>query len=245
MLIFFESLFNAAKDEDEIQFFTSFFPFYVQFRYNIISYTTDYEFLETLELIKQFSIPKDTTGLDYKTQARLMLFLYCHIIEADYVFMVIYNMIRTIIKEEYCAQITIINKRKEIEIIEFSSQKVDLILSKTKELDIGAHATFESLFDFKLRNAFNHSQYFLSEEGDLQVTAYESPSSKKFGKSGKYLYGFMEIKQFYEFSRIYIRSFIKCSEEIIKPYMNGEPHPTLYGPLKYNTDHNWVFEQKS
>jgi len=205
----FSNLFEKAKSKNETQFLTSFFPFYKQQGYNIISYIIDYEFTELLELIKTLHIPEDNNEIDNKTKSRIRLLIYCHIIEIDFVYMVIYNMLRTISCQKYSAQITITDINGKIKVLEYPYQKIELIIKESQKSNINFKEIFIEMFDGNLRNVFSHSQYFLHDTGGLEASNYLAPTSSKFMKSGKptYNYNIMgshPIYSLFEFKKLTI-----------------------------------------
>ncbi len=99
----FNSLFQGAKQENGAKFLTSLLTIYYDQNSGLdtINYTVDYEFEELLDLIRGFSgfEESDELGLDIKV--RLFLFIYCHVIEIDFIYLVLNNMLNTIRGEDY------------------------------------------------------------------------------------------------------------------------------------------------
>ena len=239
----FESLFGKVKSIDEVKFLTNFFPFYEQYGHKIMSYIPDYEFSEVIDLIKNLHITDDKKDIDNQTKTRIRLFVYCHIMEVDYVYMVIFNMLRTIHNVAYSPQITYLTKKGKIKIAEYPSEKIELILKESQKASLDFKSIFDKIWDCHLRNAFSHSQYFLLRNGDLEISKYLAPTSPQFMKSGKTSYLFSEISNIYENSRKYLLSFIKSYDKFIKPYSDGITYKTIYGPILFDKDHGWGFYQ--
>jgi hypothetical protein len=99
-----DDLFLSSKTKNEEQFLTCFFPFYNQYGHNILSYMVDFEFAEVLDLIRTLHFDEESKEIDKKTKTRIRLFIYCHIIEVDLVYMILFNMIRTVIGENCSPQ---------------------------------------------------------------------------------------------------------------------------------------------
>ena len=237
----FNSLFHKAQLSNERMFLTSLFPFYTHANHTVLSYIPDYEFDEVLDLISSFNLPEKDMGIDAKTQSRVRLLVYCHVIEVDFVYMIISNLIRSIDGRGYSMTLQRKTKKGLMQALENPSPKIELLSKEASGLGISLKDIFDPYFDGALRNAFGHSQYYLHDEGGLEMTTYHSPSSKKFMKSGKPMYTAEEITNFYEYSRIFIRSFIECYDGYLKPYADGHPHDTYFRPIVYNETAGWYF----
>jgi len=103
----FEALFSKAKRVNEIQFFTSLFAFRKHEDYVHFSYVIDYELMEIIDLIKTLNGVLEIDDIDKKTKSRIALLVYCHIIEVDFIYMVIFNLLSTILREDYKTLITL------------------------------------------------------------------------------------------------------------------------------------------
>lgn len=239
----FDELFHRAKNTDDRKFLTCFFTFYQQDKYNIMSYITDYEFGEVLDLLQSLNIPKDNNEIDNKTKTRIRLLIYSHILEVDFVYMVIFNLIRTINGLNYSPQISFITKKGDIKTADYPSEKIDLINKESKKINLNFGDIFYDFWDRNLRNSFNHSQYFTFDNGGLEISKYLSPTSSKFQKSGKTMYSYIEIENKYNRCRIFIKTFINTYNIYIEPYTDGKPYDTIFGPILYSQEHGWNFNQ--
>ncbi len=105
--------------------------------------------------------------LETKTQIRLSLFLYCHILEIDYIPHVLHNILR-VIKGEAPLIWQHLNGYRTIEnraIPPSARYKLSDIIKETSQGDFNELAeVFNQCIDWKIRNAFYHSDYILWED---------------------------------------------------------------------------------
>ncbi|MEK0337689.1 MAG: hypothetical protein QQN41_09690 [Nitrosopumilus sp.] len=239
----FDKLFTDAKEKNEKQFFTSFFGFRKYGDYRILSYIIDFEFQEIIELIKSLDSAQKIEEIDKRTKVRIALLVYCHIIEVDFIYMVIFNLLYTIRGEDYDTLITFKSKNGDVIKVEYPSKKIKLINEKSEEVGIPLEEIFSEFYFNHLRNSFSHSQYYLHNDGHLQITWHLSPTSSKFMESPHTIesYGFDELIEIYDKSIIYVKSFLGIYDKYMIDYQDGKYHETIYYPLKYDKKHGWVF----
>ena len=101
----FDTLFQEAKNTNKIQFLTSFFPFGKINKNSTLSYISDYEFAEVLDLLGSFVPLQAGNEINIKDKVRIQMFLYCHIVEVDLIYHIVFNMIQTIKKNPYSLKI--------------------------------------------------------------------------------------------------------------------------------------------
>ena len=213
----FTELFDKARRTNEIQFLTSFFAFHKLKGYNLFSYITDFEFREVLELLSIFNGLQGIEEIDAKIKTRMMMLVYCHIIEVDFIYLVLFNMIRTIRGESYSPIITQPRKKKPKELI-FPSEKVELLRKKSAKIDLPLNDIYSQFYFKELRNAFSHSQYYLDSNG--------------------------RIVDIYNKSNTYIMSFLNVYGKFMSGYMNGDSYGTNFGKILFHQKHGWKFEDQ-
>ena len=242
----FAEIFNRAKNTDEKKFLTNCFAFHNKWNHNILTYYLDDEFREVLELISDLIDVKESENINKTTKARMYLLIYTHIIEVDLIYLILYNMINTIRKKEYSPYVKYLNKKNEETEAIYPSQKIKCLQDIGHEINIDIESLYNKFFDSNLRNAFSHSQYYLYPSGDLENTKNISTTFSTTSKSKKVqsMYTYEDIECKFEMSLDYVRSFIKISKKSIKPYMDGNSHETLYGPIEFDSEHEWRFTQK-
>lgn len=233
-----------------------------------MSYITDFELNETLDLINQFTpLQSDQIHLkqgfvenfsmllmkflfrikpiDVKAKTRVRLLLYCHITEVDIIYMVLFNMLRTIKREQYSSTITFKSKKGRIIEAEYPSQKIEQIEEESQFIGIPLRPIYSEFYFNYLRNAFNHSQYFLDQDGGFNLSKNLSPSTSAiYKKTAQISYFKAEtIQAIFNKTILYIKSFIRNHMQFLESYMDGEHHQTNFGRICYNQQHGWSFAQ--
>ena len=242
----FTEIFNKAKTTNEELFLTSCFVFYRNFGYNILSFPSDFEFQEVIELIKDINGLKESKDITLKTKSRMYLLSYTHIIEVDLIYVILFNLINTIRGLPYSSVVEFLNKKGKKEEAIYPQTKIDVLQSDLQAFKINLENVFKEFFDKDLRNAFSHSQYYLDLSGDLinsKNIAHKSLGGNK-KKNVQKLYRFEEIQEKYDMSLIYIKIFIKVYKRFIKPYMDGKSHQTFFGPIEFDSKYGWGFTRK-
>ena len=242
----FKELFSRAKDTNKVQFLTSFFAFYKlnKTKKYVQDYITNYVFQEVLEILNNFKNIQDSNGIEKKIKTRVRMLMYCHIIEAELIYMIIFNMIRTIKELKYSTIIyrkTNKNKTKELE---YAYDKIELIKKETSCIDIGFDLLYTELYNNQLRNAFSHSQYFIDKDGDLVISKYISPTTSKISKTSslKKHYRYKEIEDIFNKAIIYVKSFIEIYKNFLSEFTDGRKHTFLFGNIHFDKSSNrWIF----
>ena len=239
----FSQIFSKAKDENERQFLTSFFAIFKKFNYNMLSYIIDFEFQEVLEFFNTYNLIQLADEVDNKTKTRTRILLYCHIIEVDIIYLILFNMLRTIKGNDYSTLITFKNKKGDLQEAVYAYKKIELLNKESADIGIELKPIYNELYFNQIRNAFNHSQYYLDPDGDFLISKYLSPtSSSVFKNSGKKDYfKFDEIKELFDKSEAYLESFIDTYRQFNDRYTDGKPYPTLFGDIYYDRKHGWGF----
>ena len=241
----FSELFSLAQEENEIQFLTSFLGFHEQFDRIVLSYISDYEFREVLELVETFESIVNSDQVDARTKVRTMLLIYCHIVEVDLIYMVFFNMLRTIAGEDYSATMTFTNRKGKVIEEDYASKKIELINEKSAKLGIPLEPIYSEFYSNHVRNAFSHSRYFLTEDGEFNLSDWISPSSSQQAKkkTKPHFFNLSEIESIYEKAVHYLRIFEATYDKYITPYADGKAHASIYGDIAYNSMHGWHFVQ--
>ena len=240
----FRKLFSEAKEKNEQQFLASFFAIYENYNIDVLSYVMDYEFQEVLDFVETFHPIRLSDDVDDKIKVRTRLLLYCHIMEVDLIYMILFNMIRTIKNDDYS---TIVNyKSNNGEICEaiYTYKKIELLKKESENLGIPLEPIYDELYINQLRNAIVHSQYFFTDPlKELNISKHLSPSSSSvYQKSNKKsIFKFDEINDIFEKSVVYLQTFIKIYRDFNEPYMDGNPHQTLFGKIRFDSRFAWGF----
>ena len=239
----FSKIYSEAKAKNEIQFLTSCFAFYKQFDQNIMSYVTDYEFNEVLDLLNNFKQFHENDELVEPNKTRIRMFLYCHIIEVDLVYMILFNMLRTIKGEKYSSIISFKSKKGDIIEVEYPVKKIEQIVKESQTVGITLKPIYSEFYHSHLRNAFSHSKYFFDDKGGFNLSKKLSPTSSEVHKkaSKKNYYQAKEIKTVFNKSILYLKTFIDNHKSFLKGYMDGGHYATQFGKINYDKKQRWIF----
>lgn len=241
----FTNLFNKAKIKNETSFLTSCFVFYKNFNHNILSYTSDFEFQEVIELVEDVRGLRESKDISLKTKSRMYLLIYTHIIEVDLIYTILFNLKNTIRELPYSLVIDYQDENDKKKEATYPPEKIAGLSSELSKIEINIESVYGAFFDKNLRNSFSHSQYYLDPSGDLinsHNIAHKSGGDNK--KKVKRLYNFDEIQEKYDLSVIYLKIFIKVYKEFITDYMDGNSYETLFGPIEFDSKHGWAFTRK-
>jgi len=242
----FTELFKKAKATNEKQFVTSFFIFHKFFNYNIMSYINDYEFSETLQFLNSFLPSLKSVKLDSKLKTRIRMMLYCHIIEMDTIYIILFNIIRTIKNRDYSSIIPYKSKKgKSIE-AEYPSEKIDILVKESSKIGIPFEKIYSEFYLNYLRNAFVHSQYFLDKNGNFNISKHMLPTNLMVSKKPKKKIHFRydEIEVIFQKTLNYLESFINVYNSFNDAYKDGNSYETNFGRIRYYQDkHTWSFDK--
>lgn len=143
-----------------------------------ISYIPFYEWQELKSFVQGFKDILKIFKDDKNLQTRIMIVVYCHVIEADFPFAVIWNILRALQGQPESWVFTRESKKGNIEVCEFPSQKLQEIQRLSNELNLKIGDIIFRLWNSSLRNSFSHSQYSISGDTIL-YTKDLSPISRK------------------------------------------------------------------
>ncbi len=243
----FDTLFNEAKNTNKIQFLTSFFPFGEINGNRTLSYISDYEFAEVLELLNRFEPLQAGTEIDIKDKIRIQMFLYCHIVEVDLIYHIVFNMIQTIKKSPYSLEIFSIRtknskngKKGTKKIAEYPVEKIEIIQNLSDGFEKPLRNVYREFFSSKLRNAFSHSQYFIEQDGTFNLS--QSLSQCQPGSTSGF-YNATSMESFFKKSLSYIKAFINSYNLYIQEFKDGNAYDTIFVKISFSiSEHNgWGF----
>lgn len=177
----FSELLSQAKRIDEAKFLTSLLAFYKSEEHKIISYIVDYEFTEVQDFIQYFEALQDKEN-DLRNKTRIRLLIYCHIIEVDFIYMVLYNILKTIQNQDYSAIMNFKSKKGKIVEAKYPSKKIELLEQESQKIGIDLAKIYSQFYFRHVRNAFSHSQYFIGRKGDLVISKHLSPTTSDIYK---------------------------------------------------------------
>jgi len=234
----FENLFKKAKKKNEKQFLTSFFAFYKINKKWILDYITNYVFGEVIDVINTFNIFQADEKTNLKIKTRVRLLIYCYITEAKLLYMIIFNMIRTIKGFEYSTLIyTKKNTGKNKELI-YPYDKINKIIKETTDIGLDFESIFAEIYYNNLRNAFSHAQYFLDNDANLILSQHLSPTTSGIFKhpNKKTSFKYIEIENIFNKTLKYVQVFIEIYEKFLSEYKDGNSYPIIFGKIKYDKE---------
>ena len=141
-----------------------------------------------------------------KTEIRLRLIGYCHIMEADFPFAVMWNLLRIMEAQEPSWTFVVQDDKGKKIICEYPTQKITAIANLASQLNEPLGDCLTRLWVSGVRNAFSHSQYTLmvnyrEHSGYMMRTKGLSPISRKSPdeiQNGKGNPSFDDIRTLYQ-----------------------------------------------
>jgi len=188
--------------------------------------------------------PIDEVNVKIKTRIRLLL--YCHITEVDIIYMILFNMLRTIKGEQYSPTITFKSKNGGIIEAKYPIQKIEQIEKESQAIGIPLQQLYSEFYFNHLRNAFSHSQYFLDQDGGFNLSKNLSPATSAVHKktTKKNYFKAEEIQAIFNKTILYVESFIRNHMQFLERYTDGKHYQTNFGSIYYSQQHGWGFVQK-
>lgn len=215
----------------------------------MICYWPEYEMRELSQFVHQFqSYLKDDIPLQEK--CRLMILVYCHIMEAEFPSTVIWNLLRVMKDEAPSWTFYGINKNGEEFSCEFPEKRYSEIKKLSEKAGMVVGNVLYNLWHNKLRNAFYHAQYIIHGNGDFlgglnisPITSNAIRPSDTAAATGEnpYNYSFLEVKGLFERTLNFLDSFIQSYGFIIEPYKTGKLFDIPTGHIQWdNVNSQWV-----
>lgn len=173
---------------------------------------------ELVEYLQEFTQILKKFDNHPKQKTRILVQMYCRIMENDFQYLIIYNLLRLIDNLNPDWEFKTVRKG-EIFYCENPTSKIDEIstLCKSKKLTIGK--ILKNLFKADLRNSFYHSQYCMFPNGSFINTRFYSPSS--IVKPAKKIYKLDEIILIYNSSEYLFDNFFKRFYGELKKFRDG------------------------
>jgi len=147
-----------------------------------ITYVPDWEMYEICAFVNDFKSILDGLQNNQALKTRIEIMIYCYIMEADFPFAVLWNLLRILNQQQCEWTFSRVTKKGEVLTCKYPKDKIEEIqkLSRPKDLRIGE--LLGQLWRSDLRNAFSHSQYSL-DKNFLIGTRQLSPISRDAKKS--------------------------------------------------------------
>lgn len=220
--------------------------------YKIITYVVEDEMYELCEFLNGFNALRKHIS-DEHDQMRIKILTYCHIMEADFPYTVLWNMLRVLNKQN-CIW-TFYNsdedgtikpdKNGELTVLRFTTEKLIAINKLASKLNLKIGEILLKIWQSELRNAFSHSQYFWMEK-TFRVSNSISPLSRRDSDLKKdYYYNFSQIEKLSKCASIYLYDFIELYKHAILKYQDGLPHRIHDGIIYWDVKRkDWLWYEK-
>ena len=240
-------LFRGVKEGYSEEFLSALVPIEKDFQPGDISTTNvpDWEMREIFAFVNHFKTILDRLQNNQDLKTRIEIMIYCHIMEADFPFAVLWNLLRILNQQQWEWTFSRITKKGDVLTCEYPKDKIKEIqnLSEPKDLRIGE--LFGQLWRFDLRNAFSHSQYWLDGQyfvGTRQLSPISRDANTSPYKTMRYSYD--EIDALYQRAYDFLFAFDRFYESFIEPYQNGNLYKIQLGSIRWDDRGIWVFYRK-
>lgn len=209
--------------------------------YKMITYVVEDEMYELCEFLNGFiALAKNTS--DEHEQLRIKILTYCHIMEADFPYTVLWNMLR-ILNKQKCVWTFYncddfgnckLDKNGELTVLRYSTEKIIAINKLALRLGLKIGGVLSKIWQSELRNAFSHSQYFWMGN-TFRVSNSISPLSRRDSDLNKdYYYSASQIDELKICASTYLFTFIELYKYAIQKYKDGQPHKIHDGMINWD-----------
>jgi hypothetical protein len=228
-------LFDSVKESHPEDLLSALVPIDTSFEpgNKLINYLRDYEMQEVCDFLDGFkSILEENENNERAMRIKIMI--YCHIMEADLPFVILWNLLRMLDGQQCQAEFVMINKKGEKVICEYPGQKIAEIQKLSARLKLRIGESFKKFWERDIRNAFSHSQYFLSDNtftittGLLQIPRQ---SEKK-----RAVYSYQDINKLYARAINFFYTFINTYKCYVRPYKDGNAYRIQLGSIRWDID---------
>jgi hypothetical protein len=161
-----------------------------------------------------------------KQKARLFIQMYCKIMENDFQYLIIYNMLRLMkdLGPDWEFKTT---KNGKPFYCQNSTQKIDEISPLCKPYNLTIGTVLKNLFKADLRNSYCHTQYTILPNGSFVNTRFYSPTFQ--GKPKKKVYQLHEIENLYGLAESFFDIFFRRFFVERKKFKTGEEYELYDG----------------
>ncbi len=169
-----------------------------------ISFVPYLEFREVNAFVDYFGKLVVSSGRIDENAIRLMLMVYCHIMESDFWPTLVWNKLRLLAEKQPSWHFTHKTRKGNNEVCVYPKDKFKEIRDLAGSVHHPIGDVISRIWDSNLRNAFSHSCYMLTDR--FIPTKWISPISRKgaFKASSKprsESYSFNEVRDFYRSAR--------------------------------------------
>lgn len=190
------------------------------------TFAFDDELAELVDYLREYSVLLNQFNNNPKQKTRLFVQMYCRIMENDFQYLIIYNLLRLLNNLSSDWEFKTVRNSKTF-YCENPTSKIDEIakLCKSNKLNIGS--VLKNILKADLRNAYYHSQYTLSPEGSFVNTRFYSPTS--LIKPAKKVFKLIEIESLYNCADLLFNNFFERFFTERKKYKDGKEYVLFDG----------------
>lgn len=194
------------------------------------TFAFDDELAELVDYLREYSVLLNQFNNYPKQKARLLAQMYCRVMENDFQYLIIYNVLRLLKNLNSDWEFKTIRNCKKF-YCETPTKKIDEICSlcKANKLEIGI--ALKNLLKADFRNSYYHSQHTISPNGSYVNTRFYSPSSQI--KPAKKVYKLSEIESLYNFAESFFDNFFKRFFAERKKFKDGKVYELFDGRKIY------------
>jgi hypothetical protein len=197
----------------------------------LINYLRDYEMQEVCDFLDDFKSMLEEID-NNEQEIRIKIMIYCHIMEADLPFIILWNLLRILDGQQCEAEFGIINEKGKKVICEHPSQKIAEIEKLSRRLKLRIGESIRKFWQRDIRNAFSHSQYFLSDSSFTITRDLLQIPRKSVNKRAVYPY--QDIDKLYSCAVSFLSAFIDAYKWYVSPYKDGNAYRIQVGSIRWN-----------
>jgi hypothetical protein len=192
-----------------------------------------------------------SSDLNYvEFSVRCKLLVYCYIMEADYPFITLLNLLRVLADKEPC---WVFHKRGPDDSIkekngknlgcQYPWEKIHEIAEADKNLQTNIGSILEGLWWDQLRNAFSHSQYAI-QNGSVVLTSWGTGvQMSNAHRQDPTVVAFQTLDSFYLGALTLWNCFLNNYRTSRKPFEDGRPYRIPLGLVRWDSDREvWTWK---
>jgi hypothetical protein len=212
---------------------------------NVITYVVEDEARELCDFLNGFNELSSRTE-DIYQKKRIKILNYCHIMEADLPYTIIWNLLRILSKQKCLWTFYACdengnpkeNENKKLTVLRFSLEKINAIKKLAKKCSLTIGDVLSNIWQSDLRNSFSHSQYYWMGK-TFRVSNTISPLSRKDEDIEKTIvYSDEDVESLHDAASIYLLTFIEAFKIAIAPFKDGNVYKVHNGFIKW-TKYGW------
>ncbi len=190
------------------------------------TFAFDDELEELVDYLREYTGLLDQFNSYPKQRTRILVQMYCRVMENDFQYIIIYNLLRLMNNLNPDWEFKTIRNGKPF-YCESPTTKIDEIssLCKSQQFEIGS--VLKNLLKADLRNSFYHSQYTISPDGAFVNTRFYSPTSNI--KPAKRVFKLSEIESLYNNAESFFNAFFKRFFAERKKFRDGKGYSLFDG----------------